>query len=101
MRAAADRQSLAIELVLLGYPGGDGAQVAQIDPAPVPVDRGLPAATVSRGSVDVRDDQRDPAIDERGKVRQMSSERRTRLPFRPAVRIEHRGYLAPCVPRPV
>src|SRR5205085_727582 len=59
-------------------------------PAPIFMDRGLPLPSVAGRAVDVRHDERDPAMDQCRKMRQVRTESRTRLAFGSAMRIENR-----------
>src|SRR6266568_2959481 len=99
--AAVDREARAVEVLLPVHPVGHGAQIPQIDPAPILMDRGLPLPSVAGRTVDVRQDERDTAMDERREMRQVRTESRALLAFGPAMRIQDRGRRTPCVPRSV
>src|SRR5207237_2941579 len=90
IRAAIDGEARAVEVLLFGHPVGHRAQISQIDPAPIFMDRGLPLPSVAGRAVDVRHDERDPAMDQCRKMRQVRTESRTRLAFGSAMRIENR-----------
>src|SRR6185503_20921139 len=92
VRASVHGKALLVELGLLRHPLRDRAEITQVDPAPVPVDRGLPRATVAGRSMDVRHHERDAVVHERSEMRQVRRERGSRLPLGSAMWIQDRGH---------